>query len=447
MLEIDTLKLNSRINEHAQMHVRATLSGGQEEYDAICKLDDNTPITLIERSSKKSTDLFTGFAKQLSVRFTHELLRLDVTVVSTTCKLDESTETKRAFQNPDTTIGELIEAGVGDEICLAGRFTSEAIGTFAVQYKETDWAFLKRMASRVKTGLVADFLSTEPQLNFAEELSDSFEVDERNLLSIQKSVANGKSSLSYFYLIEKGYETGNAKKHDYKIGAKFDGGRVCKSVETRVEEGMIRYIVELTNSLEYPMLYNEKLSGVSFKGKVLENDEDGYKLAQVKIHLTEFEEEEPNPAKAFDYATLYATSDQAGWHFMPEIGDTVMLYFPNEQENNAYCTASVRVEKLANADITHGDKIIATPGNKMIQINEDSILIKSNESTSIKMSGEGLSIATDKPLKITTDDDLTLEATNSVIIQSSSTIDLTANGSAIKMSSGIELEGDNVNIG
>lgn len=41
---------------------------------------------------------------------------------------------------------------------------SKKLGQFTLQYQETDWKFLKRLASRFQTGLVPDPIAAKPSL-------------------------------------------------------------------------------------------------------------------------------------------------------------------------------------------------------------------------------------------------------------------------------------------
>ncbi|KAF6589054.1 phage tail protein, partial [Paenibacillus sp. EKM208P] len=47
------------------------------------------------------------------------------------------------------------------------------------------------------------------------------------------------------------------------------------------------------------------------------------------------------------YSTVYSSPDGSGWYVMPEAGDQIRLYFPDEREQNAFAASSV---DLASSD-------------------------------------------------------------------------------------------------
>ena len=85
------------------------------------------------------------------------------------------------------------------------------------------------------------------------------------------------------------------------------------------------------NGFCVPLPYNEKISGVTLFGKVLDVKEE-----KVKLEILEDENKARSGACWFTYATVYSSSDMAGWYCMPEIGDRVRICFPTENEQEAY---------------------------------------------------------------------------------------------------------------
>jgi len=290
-----------------------------------------------------------------------------MTALSTTCEIDISRDSKRAFQNVDTTYGEIVADVTGDSgaVCKTGKYDSKSIGSLALQYKETDWEFLIRMASRAGTGVVADYTSETPALKFVEEDGTLEITDEKDkLLSVSKYLVGGKEKVSYFFALGKGYEKGNEKKRECFIGTKcsYDGEDIsagnllCKSLEVSVVEGAVIYTVELSEDLSEVKMFNDKISGISLKSTVIKNDGSEDSLTKIKVKIEEYEDEDSKSPILFGYSTLYSADkagEHGGWHFMPEEGDTVMLYFPNNDEENAYCTCSLRKGEDWPNDVTH----------------------------------------------------------------------------------------------
>lgn len=46
----------------------------------------------------------------------------------------------------------------------------------------------------------------------------------------------------------------------------------------------------------------------------------------------------------FPYSTIYASEDNTGWYCMPEIGDSIRIYFPSKKEEEGIAISSVARE-------------------------------------------------------------------------------------------------------
>ena len=73
---------------------------------------------------------------------------------------------RRSFQNKDMKYTQLIDEVIKDysgdyiDVVAKGSTTDK----FIIQYDESDWEFLKRMASHFNAGLVPDTYSDKPQI-------------------------------------------------------------------------------------------------------------------------------------------------------------------------------------------------------------------------------------------------------------------------------------------
>lgn len=72
----------------------------------------------------------------------------------------------------------------------------------------------------------------------------------------------------------------------------------------------------------------------------------------------------------FEYSTAYSSSDQSGWYCMPEVGDTVRVFFPSGNEGQAFAASST----LRFMGQSPKDKVWMAHG-KCIQLTENGIRI------------------------------------------------------------------------
>ncbi|NRS52171.1 hypothetical protein HP401_29600, partial [Brevibacillus sp. HB2.2] len=62
----------------------------------------------------------------------------------------------------------------------------------------------------------------------------------------------------------------------------------------------------------------------------------------VKIHLDIDPKQPKAEASWFPYATVYSAEGNSGFHCMPQMGDSVKLYFSTSDEEGAMAVSSVR---------------------------------------------------------------------------------------------------------
>ena len=134
------------------------------------------------------------------------------------------------------------------------------------------------------------------------------------------------------------------------------------------------------------------ISGVTLDGKVLKAQDD-----TVKVHLSIDLSQEEGKAYPFPYATGYSAEGHTGWYVMPEIGDTVQVVFPTEDENDAYAVQSARqedTEKTADPKV----KYLRTPDGKEIKLDGEEILITAKDGVTYVRINEktGVDIYTDQ---------------------------------------------------
>ncbi len=108
-----------------------------------------------------------------------------------------------------------------------------------------------------------------------------------------------------------------------------------------MQQGVLvyEYILSNENSFTQDKLYHEGIIGLSLKGRVLEAIQDTVKV-QLEIDAEQTKKRRSIP---FPYTTSYTAEGNSGWYCMPEVDDTVMIYFPTKEEKDAVGVNSLRV--------------------------------------------------------------------------------------------------------
>ena len=199
----------------------------------------------------------------------------------------------------------------------------------------------------------------------------------------------------------------------------------------------VDYVLASKEALSTPKFYNRAIIGLTLDGKVLSMTDD-----RVKLYLvTDIEEDEPT-AHLFKYATGYSAENHTGWYVMPEIGDTVQLYFPTEDEKYAHAASSIRQEDTTRTQ-DHMVKYWRTADGKEIKLDRDEILITTHDSGSIGSEityirlheTRGIEIHTPRPISIWTGGTLNMESIGNMRIATQSNLHIQGN-SSITMANG-----------
>lgn len=250
--------------------------------------------------------------------------------MSYTCLLDQKKE-KLAYQKTSATYSELIDivlSGYSNLKYLFGpRMSGEALDRFVVQYEETDWELLARLASQQQCPLVACHNTTG--INFTVGV-----VWGEHAYTIPKAEENGIETVydQNYYLR---WNAEDAEAPVFEIGdAIVCKGKTCyvKEAEVTVEDHVLRQSCLLCEKEGFavPEINNEYLTGLSLPGSV--KDVRGNQL-MVTLDIDASEETE----RWFVYSTFYST-----FYCMPEKGDRINLYFPDSMEDHAFVLNSVR---------------------------------------------------------------------------------------------------------
>ena len=131
--------------EHGKGMFRVRLEPRQE---AAVGADE--PVTLWARNEqgRQGLPLFSGLLEEMTVREEGGYREAELTVLSGTVRLDRKRR-DRTFQNASTGYGDLVGRILADNegsACILAGDDRETGAPF-FQYRETDWEFLKRVAS------------------------------------------------------------------------------------------------------------------------------------------------------------------------------------------------------------------------------------------------------------------------------------------------------------
>lgn len=449
-LQNPKIKVMQKINEHVKVYLTGILTGTQtEEYAEYMDAGAGLMVSYVNDDHKK-TLLFKGLITQIRIKNVANVAHLVAEAVSYTSQMDEEPR-KRSFQNKKMKYKALLDQVMKDypQANCTNLLKEEVLQEFTLQFDETDWAFLKRMASRFGWGLTPDPVSNKPQFYFG--LPDGTlkgELKKYNYSMTRKSKPGAaKDSNLLYYKVQ----TTETKDVLLNIGdeTKFRDRtlRVMQSIAI-IRHGSLwhEYVLTTEDGMKQELILNEDIRGMTLKSKVIGIEED-----HVKVFFYELDKVKPAVPDtcAFPYATFYTSEGNTGWYCMPELFDFVDIYFPSNQEKDAIVTHSIR-KRSKGGDLIKDPsvKLFMTKHRKAVIFDKNEILITGNDDEVVirLLDDHGIELRSKKDIRVKADGNLMLNAGNTVQITAKDAIGLKCKTSLLEMDGNIKMTGAKVNM-
>ncbi|MGF9820975.1 contractile injection system protein, VgrG/Pvc8 family, partial [Brevibacillus agri] len=323
---LQDVKIIKTINDHARLYITAIIP--DEKRDRCIDMatsEDIVALNLVENGSLVQT-LFKGLIASVSVNVVRGVYQLELEAVSATQRMDGQRK-QRSFQNKQMTYAELL-----DEITksypgsdyLDYASNGAPLGTIAIQYQETDWQFLKRLASRFGAVLVAEAAAETPKFWFGlpegrtAALADpSYTVNKRlspYMEATENEYAAGLGENDFL-----SYEVESAQVLQLGDRVQFNGKElVVAQSTTTIQHAILTHTYQLMPEagIRQNPLRNEDICGASLEGRIIDIQKD-----TVKIHLDIDAQQSKATASWFPYSTFYSAEGNSGFYCMPQLGD------------------------------------------------------------------------------------------------------------------------------
>ena len=414
------LEIDSKIGEHTIGKIKYTASPNQLSlYDALIDKKGDKTIVVTGRSNisdeaGNATDkiFLNGVISKLRIKETKAgALAVELLCSSKSILLDRIPR-YRSFQDPTITYTDIAQEvnknySDGETLVNVGE-DMQAVPRMTIQYNETDWEYLKRIASytgqplmansnKVLVGFFKNMPSQTPNLTYSyfgketEEERTYYRVEGTEVYSVSTPIklkirnrVSGEEVENDYYVIESRiHNEGNTLKCEYKLGKQTDyfvdpiphekirGAvieartvHIARTDESKSEHGRTD---GSSDNLEGRTIgakplnkYIEKAENqnANVKERVKASD-----IAVMTLDLTEgllklgengqsFEDKYAGKSY-FPYVTPYSQSN-TGFTPAPEVNDRVALYFPSENETHALVMGAVN--NNGNGRFTNPDK-------------------------------------------------------------------------------------------
>lgn len=325
IISIHTFYIGEKINTHAEL-----LLGG------ICLDSDNMAPekqNIIVRGNEDRV-LFFGVLDKMELKRDKDLLSFQLSAHSLSYDMDWK-KRKRVFQDLDMTYEQIIEEVLQSYRCSSfiDKVTNGMkIPHSILQFNETDWEFLKRLASHYNTGICVDCKGSSIQIFFGTgdkadaALEGEALIREMNLMKKKELIklrtdapANVGSQVTY-------------KGKNYLI----------ESTEILMEKGALVYqsILIRTEDTLFPFIPNSNIAGMHIWSWAREIQRN-----QIRIQY-QIEDKAQGNTPFLPFAG--EENNEAGY-YMPEPGNEVEVTFPDSEEEHAFVSAARRAVKERKA--------------------------------------------------------------------------------------------------
>ena len=473
--KIQKLTIDHGLNQHAT----ATIIG-EVDYDAgkdcLSRMDETTGIMISTTSEGQPAKLFCGVVSTARLEHETAYATMYVELLSASALLDIQKK-KKSFQNTGKTYEQIINDALEGSGTINFAVSDKPIGNLIMQYGETNWEFILRMANVFNAPVVPSIHVKKPYVTIGMPSANRTVKMEGTKKSIgvgcvslarkkqnglptagsQSNAASGAFSYEYGYIgdnlamddmtlrisgVHAVLEDGILKMQyecNLKSGGSASGG-VSSAVAGASQAAAGGASGGSTSSGGASQATgNKNSSGKMFTGKVMAVNAD-----KVQVHLLDIDPSyDGGGSHWFPYSTLYSSQDESGFYCMPEVGDTVRVFFPSNNEGEAFAASSVNVSPLDN--VKH--KKWRTPGGKEILMTEEGLYItcKENKIYINLEDANGISIYSEKDVNILSTANITINAKDKLTMHAENNMYLGTGETSIEMTKDkIALSGENV---
>lgn len=445
LMNIVEIKIQNKPNEHGYLYLKCLIDDSinfkstinaftndkisvYEELIDENKIlsDEENLVNINEVNERNSKILFDGIVQNVRTTNINEIYYLEIQALTSSFELDIK-EKSRSFQNINMTYNDLINEILKDYLgfgFVQNVGNKQKINIPLFQYKETDWKFLKRIASELRSELYCDITDFRNMFYFGTPKGKSYTLEDNLDYEAFKDLKRfheaggydaGYHDTDYFY-----YEI---KRRDiFEIGAeiyyKFKELYVREYEAYRNGEEIIyRYKLCRERGLWQDKIYNQYLKGASIEGKVIEVKEE-----LVKLHLNIDENQNEDEAAWFAYAPPTGNI----MYSMPIIGTHALLYFSNEGNEEPIITGCVRRNGNDCAKTSDTTKrYLGTEHGSEIEMIPNALNIKGGSKEPLCICFDdnvGVTLTSPKKLSMNADDDIIIKTLKNVKINAQSKI-------------------------
>lgn len=442
-----------KVNEHGYAKIKGIIADKDETVLFRNAESDEYAVLAIEDDDGNTKNIFAGIVKHIQVENVGGVKTAEIQLQGAT-KLMDSKKHTRTFQNKGMSYEQMLDIVNADYrkiMYLTGCGNGTAINNLIVQYNETDWEFIKRLASHFYQPIVPDYGDVGIRYSFGLSTDESPKQLNEASYKVESNVTEYRlkdaSRIPGIYPADFQYYEVRSREYT-ELGEKviFQGKEfyVYESESTYTGDELVhKYILRRKGGFSVVKNYNTRITGASLSGTVLAVKND-----TVKIKLDVDGKQDEETAQWFAYSTVYSSEDGTGWYCMPEKNDKIRLYFPDEKEEDGYVISSINTDNGTTAGISDRPrsnpdrKSISNKYQKQIELTPTSIMLTNNKGMRICLDDEkGINITSDKKVTIESMNELSIKSDERLDVEALSSIQLLQGSTKLRLEDEITVEG------
>lgn len=350
--------LNCNIHSKYGKHTKAEIIGTVKSSEAITVLSNvsEDKVEIISRNDNGAEDmLFIGVIEYVEIKQEGQYALLTVKAVSYTWKMDIEKKS-RSFQDLTMTYKDIAEQVLGEYgVVMSWNLSDKLMEYPLIQYKETDFCFLKRILSHLKGSIsVSD---TQEKENLCAGLRAGSFLGEIDLKGKNYSVVPIRENRLLGYKIEnmnfaRVGDVLSIHGHTYYV----------MEVEAVCQRNILNCtcFVFPSKCFEVERMSADTLRGTVIIGKVLKAEQE-----MLKLHLEIDEEQIDGTAYRFPWKPITGNL----LYCMPEEGSRVALYFGEGEEKSGAAIYNIREIDGEREEIAYcGDRYFTTRHEKRMYL-------------------------------------------------------------------------------
>lgn len=326
-------------NVHGQAKLKVLLDDTGEATDSILERMHGETVRVVEVSADGNETfppLFAGIILNCVISHKGGSREADLYAVSGSIYLD-TVKKFRSFQEAGISYKEITSDLLKDTPNSALLYFAEnkMLEKPVIQYQETDFSFMIRLASYQNTCIYPDTTDSKPRLTYGfpkgKDKGEIFVSGYRMGMDSFYDKKTDKRESLQFYEIKCGnnYSIGDTVwLHQKKL-------RVCSKRGT-LQNGLIyfSYILAADSGIWHEKIYHPLFPGISLKATVLQCQQE-----YVRLHL------DIDPVQEVEKAYPFLWKPETGnmMYCMPEVGTKVYLNIAGREEGEAHAVSCIRL--------------------------------------------------------------------------------------------------------